>query len=1242
MNMRASSPSVSSTCESEDDDSEKGRESVQIMFQTEAHLAPNHAEQTLGSDLAGQNGFEEPAEHWSTGSWTSSIRDDAQLDPIAETSPDQAHPRAKPDFPSPNRSKSPGQKSEVQSSAEADAFNSVNRALEGEDRKTPVNRNNFGDIYQKIMQQSPDLARQGGWDTQRVTQLCLQEIDRGKYERLSKVPSPLKKHKEVRKVASSPAKSPGKRMGGEKSSRSENRSGHGHKYRSSLNSAADFASTSPSIVDWMRYSALDSPVDREGDDGKPQPPPKDASASSASEMTTPTTEPRDSLGLNIRLRSPLRVPPSPSPPIRPPTHSPPPPPIPRLLEENSFSMVQSPGVFDDNEPSAQGMMPPNLYGQMPPPPIPGRMTQSRTASPAQSTEGLVRPSLESTMTGPGSQPDEQLGLEQVTTNATNSSDTRTAEQKRVTRRKFVIKELVDTEAAFGRDMSVVDDIYKGTSSSCLDLSAEDIRCLFGNSAQIVKFSMEFLNSLKQAAKSVYVMPSSQRFQGMQSSRTPSASTGATSTSDDQPSGEAEEPPTVEQDQGTTIGQAFKSHMEEMEKVYTIYLKNHDQANQKLQALQQNRKVKIWLTQCHEFAKDLTNAWDLDSLLVKPVQRLLKYPLFLEQLAGTTPADHPDHDTLQEAVRELKSVSARINDLKKHSELVEQSLKRNRKESIGLTKAIGRQTEKLRQNVGVSKVVEDKEYIMLRERYQENIAHLILVREDVRTYVTEASKATQRFNEMASSIDAWIDVGHTMFQERESRWRQFAMNLRELVSVAVPEHLEAIQKMVVDPMYSAGKMLESLLKDNKGLLQKRDKRAIDYARWKNAKDRGEKVDKKTIDRMEQWEALNREAKGRMAKLIDLTGHLSQGCLRSFVQIQCTWSMMWQRKLSGVIGPVSPEVSTIAREWQEDFDFHEAQALTLGICNGSLLAEAVNLLNFSTPNTGTDSYSPGPSWPSTKPASMSIRSGISRHSGSFTQSPLAESYHDKSFHSQPARGVRSFSTTSATGSASETRNASTTALTTTPGLVMGPPSTRPATAGDGGRRSPAPPRLSLDAPSPTLGTIKPHSPDPNSADPGSSTSQSANGTTASTLTPQSAFSPVPPGAFPTSANSNSASPGSDPFHSASATPVLGTESPRPSMHTSTTLAAETNSTLTNNTMVHQRHQSVEVLFLVASLHAFEIDPSHVVDGFPYLSYAPGDIFDVIGEKEELYLAKNQDDPEGAFGWIWNRHFAKIAEV
>jgi hypothetical protein len=92
------------------------------------------------------------------------------------------------------------------------------------------------------------------------------------------------------------------------------------------------------------------------------------------------------------------------------------------------------------------------------------------------------------------------------------------------------------------------------------------------------------------------------------------------------------------------------------------------------------------------------------------------------------------------------------------------------------------------------------------------------------------------------------------------------------------------------------------------------------------------------------------------------------------------------------------------------------------------------------------------------------------------------------------------------------------------------------------------------------------------------------------------------------------------------------------------------------------SVSVLFLAASLFEFNIDKARKEAGYPYLTYVPGEvgvplpnlicaypdtdgrtiqIFDVIGEKGELWLARNQDDPAEQVGWIWSRHFARLAD-
>lgn len=182
-------------------------------------------------------------------------------------------------------------------------------------------------------------------------------------------------------------------------------------------------------------------------------------------------------------------------------------------------------------------------------------------------------------------------------------------------------------------------------------------------------------------------------------------------------------------------------------------------------------------------------------------------------------------------------------------------------------------------------------------------------------------------------------------------------------------------------------MTTLLKLQEGpqkLMQKRNKRVLDYARFKALKDRGEKPDKKTVEQGEQFNAINETLKDELPKLFSLTKKLVEACLSNFVQLQLQWQIVWRRKLSQAIddckvkGPST--VSEIVESFNGDFSYSEAQVIALGICNGSMLADAVNLVNFLSPTTtlngdGTASPRHASSLDLTKRRTLSISSDAS---------------------------------------------------------------------------------------------------------------------------------------------------------------------------------------------------------------------------------------------------------------------------
>ena len=200
--------------------------------------------------------------------------------------------------------------------------------------------------------------------------------------------------------------------------------------------------------------------------------------------------------------------------------------------------------------------------------------------------------------------------------------------------------------------------------------------------------------------------------------------------------------------------------------------------------------------CQSYARDLTSAWNLDSLLVKPVQRILKYPLLLDQLLDATPDNHPDFTALDAAAREMKGISMRINEMKKRADVMEQmnSKERKRKESdgrIGFPKAFGRRTEKLKQQVGLTDSIEDKGYAAVKHKFGEHFFQLQVVMRDTEMYCNDVQVFMGQFCDFAMAMEVHIDVAQTSYPEVESKWRKFRMLTRDISTTALPDHVSPI-------------------------------------------------------------------------------------------------------------------------------------------------------------------------------------------------------------------------------------------------------------------------------------------------------------------------------------------------------------------------------------------------------------------------------------------------------------------
>ncbi|KLO87431.1 uncharacterized protein LW93_10285 [Fusarium fujikuroi] len=753
------------------------------------------------------------------------------------------------------------------------------------------------------------------------------------------------------------------------------------------------------------------------------------------------------------------------------------------------------------------------------------------------------------------------------------------EKHRLVQRRNVIKELVDTEAVFVRDMNIVEEIYKGTAEACPKLDANTVKLIFRNTDEIIAFHTSFFAQIKEAVLAVYTM---------QSRRSALAREG-TLISEPSQFNPADIDDT--KDRSVLIGPVFKANMEKMKLAHEGFLRNSDGAAKRLIQIQQDPTVKVWLNECNEVAKDLTAAWDLDSLLIKPMQRITKYPNLIITLLQHTPQDHPDREGLIEAKEILETAIIEINKTKKNFELVGQIVGRKRKESdvkAGFARAFGKRVDKLQ--ASGTRTSEDSEYAKLNEKFGDDYLRLQVVLRDVEFYTRQVSAYVHEFLQYLSSIELVMRLQPGNHPELESKWVQFNISMRDLEKVALEEHLSQVRKHVIEPF-------EHVIKayGNPSLaMKKRQKRRVDYERYEQLKRAGKSIDSKLNELVEQYDALNDTLKKELPKLSALTEKVGNICLGNFVNIQTRWYGIWKDKMKLVLGdcPDVPDLKEVVATFQRDFPYQQEQLASIGILNPMYRGRISQSTTRSTEESSSmrmrsrpsesDSRGRGHSISGEQAPSVPAPEFTKRHSGSYTASPTGvtagnipspHQYYYRDYYSGIGNHQQGTASPLSPDLPGSTRSFAA--------------STRPSTGrsfDSGGL-----PRQSSDSATQQLR---------DSHTTYSSQNQSQEGRRFSGL-----------------------------FHSA----LPPADGPEDSARSSRASSRERGPT----------DDGYNVLWLAASLFEFNIATTKHEAGYPYLVYQAGEIFDVLGEKGELWLAKNQDDPDDRVGWIWSKHFARLAD-
>nr|XP_061798474.1 rho guanine nucleotide exchange factor TIAM2 [Nerophis lumbriciformis] len=197
------------------------------------------------------------------------------------------------------------------------------------------------------------------------------------------------------------------------------------------------------------------------------------------------------------------------------------------------------------------------------------------------------------------------------------------------RLRKVIQELVDTEKSYVKDLACLFEIYLKPLQNETFLTMDEMESLFGSLPEMLDFQRVFLQTLEERIAS-----------------SPDFSTLET--------------PSQFKKLLFSLGGSFLYYADHF-KLYSGFCANHIKVQKVLERAKTDRAFKEFLD-----ARNPTkqHSSTLESYLIKPVQRVLKYPLLLRELVSLTDANSEEHCHLTEALRAMEKVASHINEMQK--------------------------------------------------------------------------------------------------------------------------------------------------------------------------------------------------------------------------------------------------------------------------------------------------------------------------------------------------------------------------------------------------------------------------------------------------------------------------------------------------------------------------------------------------------------------------------------------------
>ncbi|XP_057633186.1 dynamin-binding protein isoform X3 [Chionomys nivalis] len=379
-----------------------------------------------------------------------------------------------------------------------------------------------------------------------------------------------------------------------------------------------------------------------------------------------------------------------------------------------------------------------------------------------------------------------------------------------------------------------------------------------------------------------------------------------------------------------VGPVFLDHRDELEGTYRVYCQNHDEAISLLEVYEKDEKIQKHLQDSLADLKSLYNEWgctnyiNLGSFLIKPVQRIMRYPLLLMELLNSTPESHPDKVPLTSAVLAVKEINVNINEYKRRKDLVlkyrkgdDDSLmeKISRLNIHSIIKKSNRVSSHLKHLTGFAPQLKD-------EVFEETEKNFRMQERLIKSFIRDLSLYLQHIRESACvKVVAAMSMWDLCMERGHHDLEQFEKVHRCISDQLFTRFKERTERLVISPL----NQLLSMFTGPHKLVQKRFDKLLDFY---NCTERAEKLkDKKTLEELQSarnnYEALNAQLLDELPKFQQYAQGLFTNCIHGYAEAHCDFVQQALEQLQ----PLLSSLRATDREGNLIAIFHEEHSRAL---------------------------------------------------------------------------------------------------------------------------------------------------------------------------------------------------------------------------------------------------------------------------------------------------------------------------